>query len=362
MIRTIRNKRWAVVLAAILLLSCLLTISCDRAPRMERFSEYSFDYFDTVTTVTGYAETKEEFDRIAAQVLAELGEYHRLFTIYHRYEGMENLCTVNEVVDGVHRPVKVDARIMDMLAYAKDMYEKTDGRMNVAMGSVLSIWHEYREVGMSEPWNAALPPMEALSEAAEHTDIRNVILDKENSTVFLADPKMRLDVGAVAKGYAVEMVARSLEEQGIEGFVLNVGGNVRTIGAKADGSPWTAGITNPIESESEQKPYVAYLDLVGESLVTSGSYQRYYTVDGKNYHHIVDPDTLMPAEGYLSVSVVGTSSADGDALSTALFCMTVEEGRALLRSMGNAEALWILPDGTQIASDGFREHISQSKS
>ncbi len=356
---TDRKKRlFSLLLAAVWLAVSLPLAAC--RPKAERFSEHSFDYFDTVTTITGYAESREEFDRIAAEILSELGEYHRLFTIYHRYGGMENLCTVNEVVDGVHRTVKVDGRIMDLLLYAKDMYVKTGGRMNIAMGSVLSLWHDYREAGLDEPWNAELPPMEELRKAAEHTDINHVILDVENCTVFLADPLMKLDVGAVAKGYAVEMVARGLEEQGITGFVLNVGGNVRTIGAKADGEPWTAGINNP--EESEEKPYVAYLALSGESLVTSGSYQRYYTVNGKNYHHIIDPQTLMPAKGYLSVSVVCDSSADGDALSTALFCMSVEEGRELVRSMDGVEALWILTDGTQVASDGLGGYISETKS
>jgi thiamine biosynthesis lipoprotein len=153
------------------------------------------------------------------------------------------------------------------------------------------------------------------------------------------------------------MVASSLEKQGITGFVLNVGGNVRTIGTKADGAPWKAGINNP--EESEETPYVAYLSLSGESLVTSGSYQRYYTVDGKKYHHIIDAKTLMPAEGFLSVSVVCGSSADGDALSTALFCMSVEEGMQLVQSLDGVEALWILPDGTQIASDGFADYLAQ---
>jgi len=354
----IRKRMLPLLLAAVWLLAALPLIACE--PGAQRFTEYSFDYFDTVTTVTGYAKTEEEFKRITADILAELGEYHRLFTIYDRYEGMENLCTVNELVDGEHRVVKVDARIMDLLVYAKEMHESTGGRMNIAMGSVLSIWHDYREAGLDEPWNAELPPMEALAEAAEHTNIDNMILDEENGTVFLSDPLMTLDVGAVAKGYAVEMVARSLEERGITGYVLNVGGNVRTVGTKDGGEMWTAGIRNP--EESEEIPYVAYLSLAGESLVTSGSYQRYYTVDGKNYHHIIDAETLMPAEGYLSVSVVCADSADGDALSTALFCMTVEEGRALVRSMEGVEALWILPDGTQLQSDGFSQYLSESKS
>ncbi len=329
--------------------------ACEKKPN--KYSAYSFDYFDTVTSIVGYAASQEEFDRVSSEVLCQLEEYHKLFTIYHRFDGMENLCTINELKDGAHRTVTVDRRIIDMLLYAKQMYVKTDGKVNIAMGSVLSIWHDYREAGMDEPWNAKLPPMDQLTEAAKHTDIEHLVIDEKNNTVTLTDPAMTLDVGAIAKGYAVEMVAKSLEKQGITGYVINVGGNVRVIGQKGDGSPWTAGIENP--QEDEREPYLAYLSLTGQSLVTSGSYQRYYVVDGKRYHHIIDPLTLMPSEGFLSVSIVCQSSADGDALSTALFCMTPEQGRALIESLPDTEAMWVMADGTKITSSGFDRYIVQ---
>jgi thiamine biosynthesis lipoprotein len=178
-----------------------------------------------------------------------------------------------------------------------------------------------------------------------------------NSTVTITDPEMKLDVGAIAKGYAVEMVARALEEKGISGYILNIGGNVRAVGAKADGEPWTVGLENPMEDED--KPYIAYLSLTKEALVTSGSYQRYYVVDGKRYHHIIDPETLMPSEGFTSVSVLCESSAMGDALSTALFCMSLEEGMALVESLEDVEVMWVLTDGTKQASSGFPSYTEK---
>ena len=284
-------------------------------------------------------------------MLAELGDYHRLFDIYKRYEGMENLCTVNELADGAHRTVKVDARIIDMLTYAKEMYEKTGGKVNVAMGSVLSIWHEYRSEGIDEPWAAKLPPREKLEAAAEHTSIDSLVIDKDNGTVTLTDAEARLDVGAIAKGYAVEMVAQYLEGLGVTGYILNVGGNVRTIGPRSDGTPWTAGVENPgLETMGD---YVSYLKISDLSLVTSGSYQRYYVVDGVSYHHIIDPDTLMPGTRYLSVSILTPHSGQADALSTGLFNMSYEEGLALIESLPNTEAQWVLPDGTILTSKGF---------
>ena len=354
-----KKKIISAALAILILLSAVAFSSCGAKVQKEKFTEYSLDLFDTATTITGYEATEEEFDKVSAEIIAALTEYHRLYTIYHRFEGMENLCTVNELVDGAHRVVKVDQRIIDLLLYAKAMYRATDGAMNIAMGSVLSIWHNYRTAGLNDPWEAELPPMEKLVEAAEHTNIDDVIIDEEASTVFLADPKMKLDVGAVAKGYAVEMVAQAMEQKGVVGYVINVGGNVRTLGAKGDGERWTVGVENP-DREAEEA-YIAYLALAGESVVTSGSYQRYYTVGDKNYHHIIDPETLMPSERYLSVTVVCRDSAQGDGLSTALFCMSLEDGLMIVESTPNAEAIWVLPDGTQKTSSGFGGLIKQDK-
>ncbi len=343
------------LLALSILLQSFLLISCDK--QLEKYSKYSFDYFDTVTSVIGYTESQEAFDAIAADILAQLGDYHRLFDIYHRYEGLENICTVNELKDGAHRTVTVDESIIDMLIYSKEMYQKTNGKVNIAMGSVLSIWHDYRKAGTSDPLSAQLPPMEKLLEASKHTDIEQLIIDKEKSTVTLLDPEMTLDVGAIAKGYAVEMTARTLEEKGISGFVINVGGNVRSVGLRGDGEKWTAGIENPMEDEDD--PYIALLSVSDQSVVTSGSYQRYYIVDGKRYHHIIDPETLMPSDYYQSVSIVCNSSADGDALSTALFCTPLEDGIALVESLPDVEAMWVLADGTVHTSSQFNSYTAE---
>lgn len=344
-----------VVVGALLAVLLLPEDEQSQEDELTRFQSTSFGFFDTVTQVSGYAKDGEEFNRIATEIFAELEEYHQLFDIYNRYDGVENLYKVNKLYSGEHRVITVDRKIIDMLLYAKDMYVKTDGRMNIAMGSVLSIWHDYRSDAIENHFGIGeLPPMEELIAAAEHTDINKVIIDEENSTVFLAEPEMKLDVGAIAKGYAVEMVARMLEERGISGYVINVGGNIRTVGAKADGEKWSAGIENP--DDEAENAYIAYIGLAGESIVTSGSYQRYYLVDGEPYHHIIDGETLMPAEYFVAVSVICKSSADGDGLSTALFCMPLEEGMALVESLEDVEAMWTLHDGTQVRSSGFSNY------
>ena len=340
---------------ALVVLQALSFASC-KASEKTKYSAYYFDYFDTATTIIGYTHTKEEFDAVCEEVTTLLNEYHRLFTIYNRYDDINNLVTINDVVDGEHQVVTVDKKIIEMLSFAKEMYIKTNGKVNIAMGSMLSLWHIYRNDGISDPANAQLPPMHKLEEAAKHTDINNLVIDEENNTVYIKDPLMKLDVGAIAKGYAVEKIAQYLIDKGVTDFLLNVGGNIRTIGyAGAEDSPWKVGIENP-DTENEEKPYIEYLKVAGESVVTSGSYQRFYVVNGKNYHHIIDPETLLPGENYKSVSVLTNDSGLGDAYSTALFLMSYEEGKKLVEATENVEAMWVFPDGEQRYSSGFEDY------
>ena len=346
------KKGWIAAAAAALLLAAVC-LKDAAGNRLGRFDTEFLGLFDTVTSITGYAEDEETFDRYAGEIRRQLEEYHRLYDRYNTYEGINNIKTINDQA-GV-APVEVDPRILGLLEEAVSMYEETGGKLNVAMGSVLTVWHEYREKGNAHPEKARLPEEARLREAMDHMDIRDVIIDREASTVYLADPEMSLDVGAVAKGYAAEQVIRDLERQGAEHLLLNIGGNIRALGSRGDGSPWTAGIQNP-DTDSPDR-YLHILELEDMSLVTSGSYQRYYTVDGKPYHHIIDPDTGMPENRYVSVTVLCPDSGMADALSTALFNMEPEAGRQLAERMG-AEVLWVRPDGMETATPGLDPYLA----
>ena len=178
---------------------------------------------------------------------------------------------------------------------------------------------------------------------------------------------MSLDVGGIGKGYATENAAKQIQNEGSENFLLNLGGNVRAIGIKGDGSKWVCPVESPEYRDSQtgdQYAIVCYLD--GRSLVTSGDYERYFVVDGQRYHHIIDPDTLYPAKYHRSVSILTEDSGLADALSTALFMMPVEDGKALIQSIREGssplgadfrvedlEAMWIDADGHQEYTDGF---------
>lgn len=331
---------------AALFLSLLLLSGCARLPQIPGKKQYTatfLELFDTVTTVVGQAQSQEAFEKDAYAIRDALKEYHQLFDIYEEYPGITNLKTVNDRAGTA--PVTVDPRIIELLLDCKAYYRATNGRVNVAMGSVLRLWHEAREDGINDPQNAALPDAAALEEAAKHTDMEKLIIDEAASTVYLADPKMRLDVGAIAKGWATQKVAQSAPR----GLLLSVGGNVCATGAKDDvGTPWVVGIQNPDGGED----YLHTLSITGGCVVTSGDYQRAYLVAGKVYHHIIDPDTRYPSDYWRSVTVVCQDSGLADALSTALFVLPREAGQALL-DQWNAEAMWVDAAGNRFYSPGF---------
>ncbi len=312
-----------------------------------RYQATFLELFDTVTTVIGYASSEEEFQETAEEIRDRLQYYHRLFDIYEEYEGITNLKTVNDQAGLA--PVEVDPVIVELLLDCREYYERTGGRVNPAMGSVLSLWHETRQEGIEDPLQARIPSEDELKQALEHISFDTVVIDEENNTVFLSDPKQSLDVGAIAKGWAVQRVA----EQMPEGMLLSVGGNVMATGPKPEGDvPWVVGIQAPENPEE----YLHTIYLSQGCLVSSGDYQRYYEVSGVKYHHIIDPSTGYPSEYWRSVSIVCEDSGLADALSTALFLMPYEEGKTLLESV-EAEALWVDKEGNKLYSMGFEEII-----
>ena len=315
-----------------LLLPVLLSLSCGKP---KAFQKTSIAYFDTVITVTAYAESEAEFNALADEIFDEFARFHALYDIYHEYDGVINLCTINKTAGD--SPVVVDAQVMELLSFGKSVHALTNGGTNIAMGSVLSLWHEARK--------RELPPdIELLTEAATHTDINDLVLDEEKSTVFFADPALLLDVGAIAKGYAAERIASDLEARGISGVLLNVGGNLIAVGNSV---PWKVAVQHPETSGA----YLQKLTLSEGTLVTSGSYQRYFIKDGVRYHHIIDPVTLYPKNEFLQVTVLCSDSGLADALSTALFNLSYEEGLALIETLDGAEELWYTADGRLLFSN-----------
>lgn len=323
--------------------------------KTQRFEAQFTDVFDTVTNIVGYGESEEVFTGQVSELKEQFDYYNQLYDIYNDYDGVNNIKTIND--NAGKEPVKVAPEIIELLKLGKEAYEKTNGQVNIAYGSVLSLWHDYREAGLNNPQKAELPSMEELEIRAAHTDINQLIIDEEASTVYLADSEMSLDVGSIGKGYAVQKVADYARTHDMKQLLISAGGNVCVVGTKEDGEGWSVGVQNPdLSSDME---YVQKVKLQDMSIVTSGNYQRYYEVDGKQYCHIIDPDTRMPAEHMASVSVIMKDSGQADAMSTALFNMDYEEGKTLVEAMEEVEAMWIFEDGSIRYSSGFSKYLIQ---
>ena len=331
------------------LILCILFCSCGQMsqPKSNQYTATFLELFDTVTTIVGTDSSEEAFSQKSQAIRDRLEHYHRLFDIYSDYEGITNIKTIND--NAGTQPVKVHEDIIALLLDCKNYNQLTQGKVNVAMGSVLQLWHTARSDGIRDPRNAKLPDAEALKEAAQHISWENVVIDQTNSTVFITDPALQLDVGAVAKGWATQKAAESAPK----GFLISVGGNVCATGPKTeDGTPWVIGIQDP--DNASQNIHSLYL--TGGSVVTSGDYQRYYTVAGQKYHHIIDPQTLTSATYWHSVSVLCEDSGLADVLSTGLFLMDLEQGKQLAAQYG-ADVLWIDLEGNTFMTPGFESKL-----
>ncbi len=344
------------IVTAIIAISFLVNLTACGDKGKTRYEAEFLKLFDTMTKIVAYTESKEEFTKYSQLIYDNLKIYHQLYDIYNNYDGINNIKTINDNA-GI-KPVKVDKRIIDLLLYSKEWYIKTEGKMNIAFGAVLKIWHKYRTEGAEDETKAALPQMNELLEAAKHTDINKVIIDEINSTVFIEDPQMSIDVGAIGKGYATEQVSQIAIKNGYTSGLISVGGNVRAVGNKGiDNKLWNLGIQNPDKEDEKNTISIVYVSDL--SLVSSGDYERYYTVDGKRYHHIINTDTLFPSEYFSEVTILCKTSGMSDALSTAVFCMPIEKGLEFINSLPDTEALWVMKNGEIKYSDGFKKFTKE---
>jgi len=337
----------------LLLLVMILLSACNTTPTLKRYNYTFTGAFDTAFQIIAYTENEAKFNEMASYIETRMQELHRLYDKYNDYDGITNLKKVNDYAAGA--PMPVEKPLFDLLSFAKEMNAQTSGKTNIAFGAVLKIWSQYREEGIDDPDSASLPPREILEKAAEHTNIDDLILDAEKRTVYFQDTQLSLDVGAVAKGYATELVSHELIEKGYNSFIISSGGNIRTVGQpyEKDRSKWGVGLQDPNRYVFEDERTLDTVYVNDMSVVSSGDYQRYYYVGDERIHHLIDPSTLFPANYYRAVNIIFVDSGKADFYSTEVFLLPYEEGRAFAEATPGLEAQWIFPDGHIEMTDGF---------
>ncbi len=356
------NKRKISLLVVIALLFSLLA-SCKPKVRM-KFSFDYFDSFDTLVKATGYFFTQEEADKFDKKLAERLKYYDNLFDCHKEHEGVNNVYTINKMAG--KEKVKVDTALLDLISQSKTLGLKYDSRVNIAFGAVIEPWEKsMTEALENDELKAATPDIEVLKERAKYASLNNIIIDKEESTVYITDERTKINLGSVAKGYAVELICNELKEDGFDSVVLSAGGNVKTIGHPNGETKrkWTIGVENPYSASEMKEGDSEIYDILytmDKAIVTSGDYQRYfYGLDNVKYNHIIDTRTLSSARNFTAVTVITKDSGIADFLSTLLFTLTYEEGAEVIKDFPDTEALWINFDNTEFYTDGLK-HYSKS--
>lgn len=321
-------KRRVALLVALLLL--FVGAGCQGQKKALSRTDY---LLDTVVTLTLYGAAEADLD-------AAFSEIRRLSGLLDAYDPFSDLGWLQAAAG--QRFVAVSEETMELLVFAKEMYERTGGYLDVTVGPLIDLWDIQN--------GGHYPTAEELSAARGLLGMDNLVLDEANGAAYLARPGMRLDLGALAKGYIADKVKALLLSRGVKSGVIDLGRNILLIGEKPEQEPFSIGIQSP-DASGELLRVLALRD---KSLVTSGTYERYFDYRGQRYHHVLDPFTGFPADrGLLAVTILSGSSLLGDALSTSCLLLGVEEGLALIDSIPEAEALFVRTDGSVITSSNF---------
>lgn len=239
------------------------------------------------------------------------------------------------------QPVPVSPEVFEVIERALYWAGQTDGALDISVGMIQELW----QFDSDHP---SLPDKTAIEQKLAKVGYEKIHL--ENQTVFLSEKGMQLHLGAIAKGYAVDQAAKTLQKNNIHHAFINAGGDLKTLGNRPDKTAWKIGLQHPRKPES----ILASFSLSGKSVATSGDYQRYFELEGTRYHHILNPKTGYPVTGMMSATVVTGSVMDADALSTALFVMGAKKGLAFIDSLKNTEGLIVDQNKPPQLSQGMK--------
>ena len=357
------GKMGLIFLISVLIFSCFNN-------KEKVYTETVDGLFDTVHVISGYDKSEQEFKKKVKFYQEEMEKLHKLYTSYENFQGINNISTINENA-GI-KPVKVDRNIIDLLKDTLERNKEISDKVNIAAGNVIDLWDKAKTEGK-------LPEQSELEKMQKCAKTENIVIDEQNSTVFIKEKCTKLNLGAVAKGYAVEQVTKKMEKAGMTSFIISAGGNVKVVGKrkipkkeseitdlKSCKNQFCIGIALPLYNDNKidksnpynngKNDYLAKIATENMSIVTTGNYQRYFVMDNKVYGHVINLETLKPEDSFASVSVITEDSGLADFMSTTLFLLSYEEGKALIEKMGKKEkidVIWAMKNGDVISSEGL---------
>ncbi len=345
------NKIISVFMVNALVISMLSMTGCGKSVfgnSIESSTE-SEVHFDTVMTITLYGKDKLQLEDCIVKSFEEVDALENIFSAQAKDS---ELYHINEAIAQGETTFQVSDEIEEVLSCAMDVNEKSDGALDVTIGNLINLWG----IGTD---HARVPQDEEIQSALEGTGCKYLSLDTDTNTLTVTSDKVQLNLGAIAKGYAADRIENLILSINPEIVgILDFGGNIITIGNKADGSNWNVGITDPLDSSN----VYGGLSVSDLSIVTSGNYERYFEQNGVNYHHILDRNTGYPAEnGVISATIIGKSSMECDAYSTAVFCLGLDRGMKLVNATDGIECILIDDNGGYHLSNGMAKYNFEKK-
>jgi thiamine biosynthesis lipoprotein len=317
---------------------------------LRRPVEYRSDQFlmDTLVSIRVYGRDAEKLRKAVSEAYAEM---HRIADLTDRFPVMgtaahasSDVCRINDMA-GV-KPVTVDPDVFAMLQMSRTFHDHTGGAFDVTIGPVMDRWG----FGGKHPH---VPTDDELKSSLVLVNSAHVLLNRKNRTAFLDKAGMRLDLGAVAKGYATEKAVQVLKRNGIERAIIDAGGTIRVLGKNSRSDPWRIGIKNP----GNPGGILAVLALEDSAAATSAGYYRYLESGRRRYHHILNPGTGYPAMENVSVTVVAADAGLADILSTALFVLKPEKALEIVKKLEGVEVLLVTADGRLLYSKGLADRL-----
>lgn len=308
-------------------------IGCGNSP--EKISKSGF-YFDTVITVTLYDKKYEPL----------LEDCFKLADTYEQYfSATRSDSDVSKINTAGGRPIEVHEETMELIQKGLYYSQVSGGGFDITVGNLTSLWDFTQE-------KPAVPKDSDIQNAVASIDYRNV--EVSGNTVSLKNPQTHIDLGGIAKGYIADKMKEYLMEQGVTEGIINLGGNVLCLGEKTDGA-YRIGVQKPFDMEGT--PLLA-LEISDKTVVTSGVYERCFTLEDKLYHHILNPASGYPYDNHLiSVTIICKNSVDGDGLSTACFSMGLEKGMEFIENLSDTEAVFITEDNELHFSSGMGKTV-----
>ncbi|MFP4697172.1 MAG: FAD:protein FMN transferase [Eubacteriales bacterium] len=330
------NNRFVLVIVLVFIIQLL--VGCNKN-NIERYSDYTY-LLGTIVKVTIYTE-EDKAEKYFEEIFELISDMEQLLS---KNIDSSEVSKINQ--ESGNNKVVVSEDTLDLLLLAKEYSSLSEGKFDVTIGPLVKLWN----IGDD---SAKVPLKSELEDVLPLIDYNRININKETEEVFLMDKGMIIDLGGIAKGYVADRLVDYMEENKIESGIINLGGNIVTVGTKPDGSIWKIGLQNPIEERGKEFGVIECQDL---SIVTSGIYERYLEKNGIKYHHILDPRTGYPFDNELaSVTILSKYSVDGDGLSTAVFSMGLIDGYEFVEDEEDVDAIFITKENDVYLTNGAEE-------